>query len=96
MRNTILDPVHEEIEKKYCMKVPFMYGTIVECVRAALTADKIITEAEFFSFGTNYLTQGTFSYSREDSEQKFLPKYVELKILPSTHSKFWIDQVLDK
>jgi pyruvate,orthophosphate dikinase len=83
LRKTILDPVHEEVEKKYGMKVPFMYGTMVECVRAALTADKIATEASFFSFGTNDLTQGTFSYSREDCEQKFLPKYVELKILPA-------------
>ena len=65
------------------MKIPFMYGTMVECVRASLTTDNIDTEAEFFSFSTNYLTQGTFSYSLEYSEQKFLPKYVELKILPS-------------
>ena len=83
MRKIILYLVHEEIEKKYCMKIPFMYETIVECVRASLTTDKIATETEFFSFGTNDLTQGTFSYSREDSEQKFLPKYVELNILPS-------------
>ena len=67
LRKIILYLVHEEIEKKYCMKVPFMYETIVECVRAALTTDNIDTEAEFFSFGTNDLTQGTFSYSLEDS-----------------------------
>ena len=83
LRKTVIEPVRAEVEKKYGIKVPFMYGTMVECVRAALTADKIATEAEFFSFGTNDLTQGTFSYSREDCEQKFLPKYVELKILPA-------------
>ncbi|ELP91326.1 pyruvate, phosphate dikinase, putative [Entamoeba invadens IP1] len=83
LRKTVLDRVHKEVETKYGIKVPFMYGTMVECVRAALTADKIATEAEFFSFGTNDLTQGTFSYSREDCENKFLPKYVELKILPA-------------
>ncbi|GAB1221386.1 hypothetical protein ENUP19_0340G0030 [Entamoeba nuttalli] len=83
LRKNVLEPVHEEVEKKYGIKVPFMYGTMVECVRAALTADKIATEASFFSFGTNDLTQGTFSYSREDSENKFIPKYVELKILPA-------------
>ena len=83
LRKTVIEPVRAEVEAKYGIKVPFMYGTMVECVRAGLTADKIATEAEFFSFGTNDLTQGTFSYSREDCENKFLPKYVDLKILPA-------------
>ena len=83
LRKTVIEPVQKEVEEKYGFKIPFMYGTMVECVRAALTADKIATEAQFFSFGTNDLTQGTFSYSREDSENKFIPKYVELKILPA-------------
>eukprot|EP01105_Mastigella_eilhardi_P011755 TRINITY_DN26_c0_g1_i1.p1 TRINITY_DN26_c0_g1~~TRINITY_DN26_c0_g1_i1.p1 ORF type:complete len:899 (+),score=259.29 TRINITY_DN26_c0_g1_i1:121-2697(+) len=83
MREHVIDRVRGEVEKKYGMKVPFMYGTMVECVRAALTASKIAEVAEFFSFGTNDLSQGTFSYSREDVENKFMPQYVDLKILPA-------------
>jgi pyruvate,orthophosphate dikinase len=81
MREKVVAPLSEQVEKETGIKVPFMYGTMVECVRAAMTAAKVAKEAEFFSFGTNDLTQGTFSYSREDVEQKFIPKYVELKIL---------------
>ncbi|MFT5517508.1 MAG: pyruvate,orthophosphate dikinase [Rhodothermales bacterium] len=60
--------------------VDFMIGTMIEIPRAALTADKIAAEAEFFSFGTNDLTQMTFGYSRDDAGT-FLPHYVENKIL---------------
>ena len=56
---------------------------MIEIPRAALTADEIAEHAEFFSFGTNDLTQMTFGYSRDDAEGKFLKKYVEDKILPS-------------
>jgi pyruvate,orthophosphate dikinase len=83
MKEKVVQPVTEQVEAEYGVKVPFMYGTMVECVRAAMTASKIASLAEFFSFGTNDLTQGTFSYSREDVEQKFIPKYTELKILPN-------------
>jgi pyruvate,orthophosphate dikinase len=55
---------------------------MIEIPRAALTADEIAREAEFFSFGTNDLTQTCFGYSRDDAEGKFLLKYVEDKILP--------------
>src|SRR5258708_10561372 len=55
---------------------------MIELPRAALTAGEIATQAEFFSFGTNDLTQTTFGYSRDDAEGKFLLKYVEEKILP--------------
>jgi pyruvate,orthophosphate dikinase len=82
-REKMITPVRERVEAKYGFKVPFLYGTMIECVRAALTSAKIASECQFFSFGTNDLTQGTFSYSREDCEQKFLPKYVELDILPA-------------
>ena len=55
---------------------------MIEVPRGALTADKIAEHAEFFSFGTNDLTQMTFGYSRDDAEGKFLLQYVERKILP--------------
>jgi len=57
-------------------------GTMIELPRAALTADKIAAQAEFFSFGTNDLTQTTYGYSRDDAEGKFLLRYVEQKVLP--------------
>ena len=65
------------------VEVAYKFGTMIEIPRAALTADEIAEHAEFFSFGTNDLTQMTFGYSRDDAEGKFLKKYVEDKILPS-------------
>ncbi len=62
--------------------IAFRVGTMIEVPRAALTADEIADEADFFSFGTNDLTQMTFGYSRDDAEGKFLHAYVEGKILP--------------
>ena len=62
-------------------RVEYLVGTMIEIPRAALTADVIAKEAEFFSFGTNDLTQMTFGYSRDDAS-KFLPEYVDRKILP--------------
>ena len=55
---------------------------MIEIPRAALTADQIAEEADFFSFGTNDLTQTTFGYSRDDAEGKFLQAYIEKKVLP--------------
>ncbi|MCK4240264.1 MAG: pyruvate, phosphate dikinase, partial [Candidatus Atribacteria bacterium] len=63
------------------VKLEYKVGTMIELPRAALTADKIAEEAEFFSFGTNDLTQTTFGISRDDAEGKFLLKYVEDNIL---------------
>jgi pyruvate,orthophosphate dikinase len=63
--------------------VHYKIGTMIEIPRAALTADQIAEDAEFFSFGTNDLTQTTFGYSRDDAEGKFLLKYVEMGILPT-------------
>ncbi|HET7473972.1 MAG TPA: pyruvate, phosphate dikinase [Candidatus Limnocylindrales bacterium] len=62
--------------------VDYKFGTMIEVPRGALTADEIAREADFFSFGTNDLTQMTFGYSRDDAEGGFLLKYVEDKILP--------------
>ncbi|MCW3061988.1 MAG: pyruvate phosphate dikinase, partial [Capsulimonas sp.] len=61
--------------------IDYMFGTMIEIPRAALTSDQIAEEAEFFSFGTNDLTQMTFGFSRDDSD-KFLKPYIEQKILP--------------
>ena len=64
------------------IEVDYKFGTMIEVPRGALTADEIATEADFFSFGTNDLTQMTFGYSRDDAEGGFLLKYVEDGILP--------------
>jgi len=64
------------------IKVEYKFGTMIEVPRGALTADEIAEHAEFFSFGTNDLTQMTFGYSRDDAEGGFLLKYVEDGILP--------------
>ncbi len=77
----IYDSIKKEMEKKHKMKLKINFGTMIEVVRAALTADELASTAEFFSFGTNDLTQGTFSFSREDVEGKFLPEYMEKELL---------------
>ena len=63
--------------------VSFQVGTMVETPRAALVADEIADVAEFFSFGTNDLTQMTYGFSRDDVEGRFMPRYLELKLLPA-------------
>jgi pyruvate,orthophosphate dikinase len=73
--------VAEECMKKAGVQVPYQIGTMIEVPRAALTADEIATEAEFFSFGTNDMTQMTFGFSRDDIAG-FMPAYIENKILP--------------
>jgi pyruvate,orthophosphate dikinase len=77
----IFERVRSVVEKKYNAKLQIKFGTMIEVVRACLTADKIAEAAEFFSFGTNDLTQAVFSFSREDVEGKFLPFYIENGIL---------------
>ena len=61
--------------------VTYLFGTMIEVPRAALTADEIATEAEFFSFGSNDLTQMTFAFSRDDAEAKFLNHYIDTEVL---------------
>ena len=73
--------VAEEVMKKAGTKVEYLVGTMIEVPRAAVTADRIAEEAEFFSFGTNDLTQLTFGYSRDDI-RGFMPTYLKEKILP--------------
>lgn len=81
IKEKVVEPVAKQIEAQYGIKIPFKYGTMMEVVRACLTADEIAKVADFFSFGTNDLTQGVFSFSRDDVENKFMPKYLEAKIL---------------
>jgi pyruvate,orthophosphate dikinase len=76
-----LKPVAELVQKEKGVRVPYKFGTMIEIPRAALTAGEIATEAEFFSFGTNDLTQMTFGFSRDDAERHFIVRYLESKIL---------------
>jgi len=73
--------IAKEIIDKYDVELNYKFGTMIEIPRAALTADEIASEAEFFSFGTNDLTQMTFGFSRDDAESKFLPIYLNKEIL---------------
>ncbi|RLC09241.1 MAG: pyruvate, phosphate dikinase [Deltaproteobacteria bacterium] len=80
-QKAIIDRVAAEVMQKTGVKFKYMVGTMIEIPRAVLVADKIAKEAEFFSFGTNDLTQMTFGYSRDDAGT-FLPEYIKKKILP--------------
>ena len=77
-----LEAVAKKTMEQEGVHVEYKFGTMIEVPRAALTADEIAEYAEFFSFGTNDLTQTTFGYSRDDAEGKFLLAYVDRKILP--------------
>jgi pyruvate,orthophosphate dikinase len=78
----LLEAEAKNVEKAAGLSVDYKFGTMIEVPRGALTADEIAKEADFFSFGTNDLTQMTFGYSRDDAEGGFLLKYVEEGILP--------------
>ncbi len=71
-----------QVKEETGLEFDCLIGTMIEVPRAALTADQIAQEADFFSFGTNDLTQTTFGYSRDDAEGKFLQAYIENKVLP--------------
>ena len=86
-----LEAVAKEEMERAGAKVDYKFGTMIEVPRAALTGDQIAEYAEFFSFGTNDLTQTTFGYSRDDAEGKFLLEYVNRGILPTNPF-----QVLDR
>ncbi len=82
-QKAIVDRIHAEVCAKYGVKrIDYMYGTMIEIPRAALTASKIAETAEFFSYGTNDLTQMGFGFSRDDIGG-FVPAYVEKRILPA-------------
>jgi len=77
----LVKKIQREVEKQYNIQIPFKFGTMIEVVRACMRAGRLAEVADFFSFGTNDLTQATFSFSREDAENKFLPLYNQRKIL---------------
>jgi pyruvate,orthophosphate dikinase len=76
-----VDEIQLEVEDQYRLKLKFKFGTMIETVRACTRADHLAEIAHFFSFGTNDLTQATFSFSREDAENKFLPLYEDSGLL---------------
>jgi pyruvate,orthophosphate dikinase len=81
-QQVLVEKVHAEVCAKLGLKkIPYMYGTMIEIPRAALTANRMAETAEFFSFGTNDLTQMGFGFSRDDIGS-FLPDYLEKKVLP--------------
>jgi len=77
----IVDRIRREVEQDRGITIDLKFGTMIEVVRACMRAEKLAGHTEFFSFGTNDLTQATFSFSREDAENKFLPMYNENDIL---------------
>ncbi len=78
----LLEKVAKAVMKEKEMEIPYKFGTMIEVPRAAVSAGEVARVAEFFSFGTNDLTQMTFGYSRDDAEAHFLLAYVERGILP--------------
>jgi pyruvate,orthophosphate dikinase len=76
-----VDDIQAEVEAEYKISLKFKFGTMIETVRACTRADSLADIAHFFSFGTNDLTQATFSFSREDAENKFLPLYEDSGLL---------------
>ncbi|KAJ5069101.1 pyruvate phosphate dikinase 1 [Anaeramoeba ignava] len=82
-----LEKVAAEVLKKYELDIKYKFGTMIETPRAALTGGEIAHLAEFFSFGTNDLTQMTFGYSRDDAESGFLMRYLQLGVLPENPFK---------
>ncbi len=81
MRKLVID-IADQIKAETGIEFDYLVGTMIEIPRAALTADQIAEEADFFSFGTNDLTQTTFGFSRDDAEGKFLQAYIDKKVLP--------------
>jgi pyruvate,orthophosphate dikinase len=77
----LVEEVHRKVVTQYGKSVPYKFGTMIEVVRACMRAGRLAEIADFFSFGTNDLTQATFSFSREDAENRFLPLYEKHKIL---------------
>ena len=80
LKNEILD-VYEQVKAETGVELEFALGTMLELPRACIVADELATEADFFSFGTNDLTQTTLGFSRDDAEGKFIPVYLDKKIM---------------
>ncbi|WP_374688728.1 pyruvate, phosphate dikinase, partial [Promineifilum sp.] len=81
VQQTTLEAVAKEVMDEYGMEIKYKFGTMIEIPRAALTADEIAEVAQFFSFGTNDLTQTTYGISRDDAESGFLVEYQQRNIL---------------
>jgi pyruvate,orthophosphate dikinase len=81
LQAAIVRQVAEEVFERKRRRIPYLLGTMIELPRAALTAGEIAEEADFFSFGTNDLTQTTYGISRDDAG-KFVPLYIELGVFP--------------
>jgi pyruvate,orthophosphate dikinase len=77
----LVDGIQKSVEASHGVKIDLKFGSMIEVVRACMRAARLAEVAEFFSFGTNDLTQAVFSFSREDAENKFLPMYNEYGIL---------------
>ena len=82
IQQTALEEVAKQVMTEQGIKIDYKFGTMIEIPRAALTADEIAEYAQFFSFGTNDLTQTTYGISRDDAESGFLMEYLEKRILP--------------
>jgi pyruvate,orthophosphate dikinase len=80
LKNEILD-VYEQVKAETGVELEFALGTMLELPRACIVADELAAEADFFSFGTNDLTQTTLGFSRDDAEGKFIPVYLDKKIM---------------
>jgi pyruvate,orthophosphate dikinase len=80
----VVDSAAESLFRESGTRVEYQVGTMIETPRAALTAGEIAKDTDFFSFGTNDLTQTTFGFSRDDVEARFIPKYIEMGILPQS------------
>jgi len=91
----LLEAEARDVERRAGMSVEYSFGTMIEVPRGALTADEIARSADFFSFGTNDLTQMTFGYCRDAAERGFLLKYVEEKVLPANPFQTLDDAVVD-
>ena len=77
----LFESVKREVEHRHKIKLKILFGSMIEVVRSCLVADEIAHVVDFLSFGTNDLTQATFSFSREDAEAKFLPFYLEKTVI---------------
>jgi pyruvate,orthophosphate dikinase len=86
VQREVLEKVAQEVMREQGAVIEYKFGTMIEIPRAAITADEIAENAEFFSFGTNDLTQTTFGISRDDAESGFLIDYMKKGILP--HNPF--------
>jgi pyruvate,orthophosphate dikinase len=82
VQRELLEKEAQKVMKEKGLQIDYKFGTMIEIPRAALTADQIAEQADFFSFGTNDLTQTTFGISRDDAEAGFLIEYISTDVLP--------------